>query len=85
MKQFGYTIENSITPDYVAKVMVDLVTLGKYGGGTCLETTTNGSRALGVWNIDPPATKGTAVPEEAIERNHAPITAALKKERGVRV
>lgn len=81
MKQFGYTNENSITPDDVAKAMVELVTDGKYAGGTCLEATIDGSRVLGVWNIDPPRYKGVQVPEEAIERNRAPITALLQRER----
>ena len=83
MKQFGYTVENSITADDVANAMVELVTDGKYEGGTCLETTTQGSRVLGTWNIPPPASHGTQVPQEAIERNYAPILAVLKKERGV--
>jgi hypothetical protein len=85
MKQFGYTAEASITPDDVAKAMVELVTDGKYEGGTCVETTTNGIRILGVWNIDPPHYEGTAVPKEMIENNQAPIKALLKKERRVRL
>lgn len=84
MKQFGYTVENSITPDDVAQVMVDLVTEGKWGGGTVLECTTTGTRSLGTWNIDPPDSQGSSVPQEFIDRNQAPITAALKKERGGR-
>jgi hypothetical protein len=81
MKQFGYTIENSISADDVANAMVELVTDGKYEGGTCLETSVGGTRTLGTWNIEPPASNGTQVPQEAIERNYAPILAALKKER----
>jgi hypothetical protein len=63
--------------------MAELVTNGKYGGGTCLETTVSGTRTLGTWNIDPPPTAhGTEVPREALEKNYAPILALLKKERG---
>lgn len=36
MKQFGYTTENSLSADDVAKSMLELVSDGKYGGGTCL-------------------------------------------------
>lgn len=82
MKQFGYTMENSISADDVANAMIELVTEGKYGGGTCLETTVTGTRTLGTWNIEPPHFAGTAVPKEALERNIAPVLAALKKERG---
>lgn len=82
MNQFGYTVENSISADDVANAMIELVTDGKYGGGTCLETSVKGTRTLGTWNIEPPASHGTQVPQEAIERNIAPILAMLKKERG---
>jgi len=85
MKQFGYTIENSLTPDEVAKYMAELVTDGKYEGGACLEISTQGSRLLGTWNIPPPSSPGTAVPQEVIEKNRAPITAILKKERGAKL
>ena len=81
IKQFGYTPEASITPDDVAKGMVELVTSGKYGGGTCVETAKTGMRVLGVWNIKPPHSQGTQVPNVAIENNQAPIKALLKKER----
>ena len=63
--------------------MIELVTDGKYGGGTCLETSVTGSRTLGTWNIAAPDTQGTAVPKEALEMNCAPILAMLKKERTV--
>jgi hypothetical protein len=36
MRQFGYTTENSLSADDVAKSMLELVSDGKYGGGTCL-------------------------------------------------
>lgn len=85
MKQFGYTAEASITPDDVAKAMIELVTNGKYEGGTCVETTKSGMRILGVWNVDQPDSKGTAVPKEVIENNQAPIKALLKKERHPRL
>ena len=75
-------MENSISADDVANSMVELVTDGKYGGGTCLETSVNGTRTLGTWNVEPPASHGTQVPKEAIERNYAPILEALRRERG---
>jgi len=84
MKQFGYTEDNSTTPDVVANVMMELVTDGKWAGGTILESTKGGTRPLGTWNVEPPASKGTAVPQEAIDRNIAPILAILQKERVAR-
>jgi hypothetical protein len=85
MKQFGYAAdhEHSIGPDDVAQIMVDLVTDGKWGGGTILECSPSGSRALGTWNIEPPSSKGTGVPKDITDQNHAPVLAILKRERGV--
>jgi hypothetical protein len=83
MKQFGYTMENTISSEDVATRMIDLVTDGKYGGGTCLETSVTGSRTLGTWNIEEPASQGTQVPQEVVEANYAPILAIMKKERVV--
>ena len=76
-------MENTISPEDVATHMIDLVTDGKYGGGTCLETSVSGSRVLGTWNIQAPASQGTRVPEAVIEANYAPILAIMKKERSV--
>ena len=61
--------------------MIELVTDGKYGGGTTLECAASGSRPLGTWNIEPPDVTGTSVPPEVIERNLAPIKEMLAKER----
>jgi len=83
MKQFGYTLENTITAEAVAKTMVELVTDGKYVGGTTLECAALGSRSLGTWNIEPPDVKGTSVPAEVIEKNLAPIKEMLAKERSL--
>jgi hypothetical protein len=82
IKQFGYTTESSISPEEVAQAMIELCTDGKYGGGTCLETSTGGNRILGTWNIAEPASAGTAVPKEAIKMNQAPIRAIMDKEKG---
>ena len=82
MKQFGYTLENSISADDFANAMIELVSDGKFGGGMCLETSVSGRRTFGTWSIESPASHGTQVPREAIERNYAPILATLKKERG---
>ena len=83
MEQFGYTNDNSITAESVAKTMIELVTEGKYGGGTTLECAASGSRSLGTWNIEPPDVKGTSVPAEVIKRNLAPIKEKLAKERSL--
>ena len=62
--------------------MADLVTDGKYPGGTCIEVAVAGCRTLGTWNILPPESSGTSVPEEVLALNYAPILEKLKKERG---
>jgi hypothetical protein len=81
MKQFGYTMESSVSGNDVVNATIELVSGGKYGGGMCLEASVSGTRTLGTWNIEPPASHGTQVPQEAIERNNAPILATLKKQR----
>ncbi|KAH6680388.1 hypothetical protein B0J14DRAFT_578524 [Halenospora varia] len=85
MKQFGYTLENTIGPEDVARHMVDLVTNGKYPGGTCLETSIGGARELGTWNIPAPAFVGTKVPDAVIEMNYKPMLEMMKKERGSKI
>ncbi|KAH8668177.1 hypothetical protein BGZ60DRAFT_505571 [Tricladium varicosporioides] len=82
MKQFGYTLENTIGPEDVASHMVNLVTNGKYPGGTCLETSVGGARELGTWNIPAPASIGTKVPDAVIEMNYKPMLEMMRKERG---
>jgi hypothetical protein len=82
MKSYGYTEENSITPEDVAKSMVDLVTDGKYGGGTCLQTSVGEVRPLGTWNIEPPKASGTKISQEGKDKNYVPILEKLKRERG---
>lgn len=84
MAQFGYTAENTITPDEVAEAMIELCTNGKYRGGTCLETSKGGNTVLGTWNIPEPKSAGTSVPQEVIEKNLAPIKQILERERGER-
>jgi hypothetical protein len=47
----------ALTPDEVAKAMIDLVQEGKYVGGTVLEIMPNNgpkTRVVPEWNIDPP-------------------------------
>jgi len=82
MKQFGYGQTNSNSPEDVADAMMDLITNGKYPGGSCMEVSIKGTRILGTWNIDPPDTVGTTVPQEIIDANTAPIKEMLSKERG---
>lgn len=61
--------------------MLKLVTGGQYGGSTCLEVSKGSVRTLGAWNIDPPPGVGTAVPQEVLELNYAPLKAILNKDR----
>ncbi|TVY68906.1 Short-chain dehydrogenase reductase 3a [Lachnellula suecica] len=81
MKQFGYMLENSITPEKVSQDMAELVTEGKYGGGTCLETSATGTRVLGTWNIEPPSWAGKVLPKEVLDNFRAPIMEHVRRER----
>lgn len=81
-KQYSYKTEHAITPERVAEDMLELVVKGKYQGGTCLESAFGGTRTLGTWNIPAPASDGTSVPPEALERNNRPMVEMMKRERG---
>jgi hypothetical protein len=82
VNQFGVTENNSLSPEDVAKYMVELITDGKYPGGACLETSIRGARVLGTWNVEAPASHGTAVTKEILEKNYKPILEIMEKERG---
>lgn len=47
MKQYGYTPETAVEPEVVAQAMIELCTEEKYGGGSCLEVSLEGTRVLG--------------------------------------
>jgi hypothetical protein len=81
MKQYGYSLENSVSPETVAASMVDLVTNGQYGGGSCMEVATNESRLLGTWNIPASSGNGSTIDLSALEENYKPILAKLQAER----
>ncbi|KAI1623927.1 hypothetical protein EDD37DRAFT_592242 [Exophiala viscosa] len=82
MSRFGYDPKTAVTAETVAKAMIDTVINGKYQGGESVEITVSGTRVLGTWNLDPPSSSGTSVPQEVIDKNHAPLMAILDKERG---
>lgn len=82
MAQYGYSKENSVSPETVAARMVDLVTSAQYPGGSCLEVAAAGSRSLGVWNIAAPSSNGTSVDPAVREANYKPIMEKLNSERG---
>ena len=81
MKQFGYDPATAVTPETVAEAMIELVKDGKYVGGTCVEVSLTGNRTLRTWNIDPPKGAGTAVPQEVLDENYAPLISILESER----
>jgi hypothetical protein len=81
MKQFGYSLENSVTPETVAARMVDLVTSAQYAGGSCLEVSAGGSRLLGTWDVPAPDGNGTTIDSTVLEENYKPILAKLERER----
>ena len=78
MKQYGYSMENTISPETVADAMLDIIQDAQYGGGSCLEVSVAGRRALGTWNIQAPDESSVAVP---LEVKYEPIFARLAQER----
>jgi hypothetical protein len=56
-KQVNFSSVESLRPDEVAKVMIELAQEGKYKGGTVLEVMANNgpkTRIIPEWRIDPP-------------------------------
>jgi hypothetical protein len=87
MSQFSIQDDEALSPDDVAKGMLDLVQKGEYGGGTVLEISMAGTRVIPEWNCDPPSMKGTG---QEFARNQdrerslrEPISVRMKLERGV--
>jgi hypothetical protein len=84
MKQFGYTMENTIPPEAVASAMIDLITNGKYEGGTCLLLLVQRMQFSSFHSVLPKAMltyELCSVPQAVIDANYAPILAMMKKER----
>lgn len=81
MKQYGYTLENTISADDVAASMIDLVQDGQYEGGSCMEIASTGRRLLGVWGVPAPPAEGTSVSKDVLELNYKPARDLLKSER----
>jgi len=82
-ERFGLNQANSILPDVVASRMADLVELGKYEGGTILEVSAAWTRTIGTFNITPPKSEGSAIPQNFIQKSISPIVELLRKERNV--
>lgn len=81
MKQFAYSEEAAVTPDFVAEKMLELVEKSEYPGGTSLEVSTSQVRTLGTWNISPANTTGTRIPQEALDASYAPLIAVMNKDK----
>lgn len=81
MKQFGYTVENTIPPEAVAVAMLDLIESAEYPGGSCLEVSSSGARLLGTWAIPAPNPEGTSISQEVLELNYRPVLDLLSEER----
>ena len=58
--------------------MLDIIQDAQYAGGSCLEVSVAGRRALGTWNIEAPDESSVTVPQEV---KYEPIFARLAKER----
>ncbi|KAL3423384.1 nad-dependent 15-hydroxyprostaglandin dehydrogenase [Phlyctema vagabunda] len=81
MKQFGYSMENTIPPEDIAKTMIEAVTSGSIPGGYSVSISTKGTALLGTWNIAAPKDEGTTVSPTILEMNYAPVIATMNKER----
>jgi NAD(P)-dependent dehydrogenase (short-subunit alcohol dehydrogenase family) len=85
MTQFGYDAAHTITPERVAADMYELVTDGQYVGGTCLENSAAGTRVLGTWNIEPPKSAGTTVPQSVKDVNYKSMIEIMGREKGAKL
>ncbi|RFU28326.1 hypothetical protein B7463_g8011, partial [Scytalidium lignicola] len=79
----GLTGEGFITPEHVARSMVDLIEDGNYGGGTVLEVSSNElPRVLPVWDITPPEISWIPGPEEIDRMNSITPDNSEETQRG---
>lgn len=81
MKRFAYSEEAAVTPEFVAEQMLELISNGKYEGGSSIEVSASAVRTMGTWNISPSKTTGTRIPQEALDASYAPLKAIMEKDR----
>ncbi|KAF2003951.1 NAD(P)-binding protein [Amniculicola lignicola CBS 123094] len=83
--QFSFAESKALSPDLVAKHMIDLLQKKEYVCGTMLELSMTGPRLIPEWNIPAPEGEGTGQELQAGEMMKAllgPIEASLAKEKG---
>lgn len=84
-EQFSFNEVKKLTPDEVARHMVDLLQKKDYGCGTVMELSANGPRLIPEWNISPPEGEGTGqevqAGSEVMRRVLAPVKEKLASER----
>lgn len=84
-KQFSFAENKALSPEQVAKHMLELLTEGQYGCGSILELSMSGPRVIPEWNIPAPQGQGTGQELDAgamMKAMMAPIEAKLNTERG---
>ncbi|KAF1815478.1 NAD(P)-binding protein [Eremomyces bilateralis CBS 781.70] len=81
MKQFGISDKLSLTPEYIADTMMDIIQQGRYPGGTVLEVRLEGTRVIHEWNNPVPESLKAEIPKEFIEHNIAPMRAIMDSYR----
>lgn len=59
IEQYSFHENKALSPDNVAKNMLELIQQKKYGCGTVLELSMAGTRVVPEWNIPPPSAEGT--------------------------
>lgn len=84
--QYSFHENKALTPDNVAKNMIDLIQKKEYGCGTVLELSMAGTRVVPEWNIAPPSAEGTGQNESeqaaGLKALLRPIQEKLDLEKG---
>lgn len=85
MKQFSFAENKALTPDQVARHMLDLIQKKEYPCGSMMELSLTGPRMIPEWNIPAPQGEGTGQELDAgvmMKAMLLPIEEKLNKERG---
>jgi len=83
--QFSVSQDRALTPDQVAASMLDLLQKKEYECGSVMEITTNGTRLIPEWGVQPPSAAGSGQDVQAGEMVDAmigPVREVVERERG---
>ncbi|ORY17262.1 hypothetical protein BCR34DRAFT_51119 [Clohesyomyces aquaticus] len=89
VSQFSFQEQAALSPDDVAKNMLELLQEKKYKCGTVLEISLAGTRVVPEWNIAPPAGVGTGqelnAEDVAVKAMLKPVLEKLASEKGAKL